>query len=212
MKRIFLPAFLSITLFIFLYWTAAVLTPVAMIEANYQYRRLLRDVFHTSSLRGLILPQFYFDLKGFTAKNKTNGLNIPDIFIDTPVIYNVDPNDEKAYSAALKIGIAHASSTGFPGSGGLGYYFAHSSTPELAGRYNAVFYLLGKLRPGAEIHIWHEGIRYDYQVHHTEITAPADTEFLRRLYPDETVVLQTCWPPGTTSRRLLVFATRNTAN
>jgi LPXTG-site transpeptidase (sortase) family protein len=199
-------AIAAVFLAIFVLWLLSVVLPIATIEVRYQYKKALADVFHVSNIQALIFPQFRLDLKGYTSKYTTNGITIPGIFVDEPVIYNVDPNDSVAYSAALKKGIAHASSTAFPGTGGLGYYFAHSSTPSLVKQFNAVFYLLGKLTPGEEIYIWHEGTRYDYRVYAKQITYPTDLSFLHRTYPEETIVLQTCWPPGTTAQRLLIFA------
>jgi sortase (surface protein transpeptidase) len=40
------------------------------------------------------------------------------------------------------------------------------------------------------------------------VTNPDDVSFLNQPYDQETIVMQTCWPPGTTSQRLLVFAER----
>ncbi len=174
MKNVLLLTITLTFLFIFLYWSLSVLLPVTLVEMNYQRQRILRDVFHTTSIRRLLLPQFNFDLKGFTSKYTTDGITIPAIFLDEPVIYNIDPNEPSKYLPALKKGIAHASSTAFPGVSGVGYYFAHSSTPEYKNQYNAVFYLLGKLKPGDEIYLFHEGVRFDYQVTHQKITEAND--------------------------------------
>ncbi len=208
------PVVVLILAVIFLFWLSSVLLPVLGVELAYQYKKILRDDFGVSDIRGLILPQFHFDFAGTFSKNTVDGITIPAVFIDEPVIYNVDPNDKNAYLSALSRGIAHASSTAFPGSlpaqagGGVGYYFAHSSTPQFVQKYNAVFYLLGKLNAGDQIYIWHRGDRFDYKVTGKKITSSNDLSFLSQTYPAETVVLQTCWPPGTTLERLLVFATR----
>jgi LPXTG-site transpeptidase (sortase) family protein len=205
-------ALAAIFLAVFVLWLLSVVLPVTLIEIRYQYRKVLSDVFHVSDLRGLVSPQFRLDLRGYTSKFTKNGITIPSVFVDEPVMYNVDPNDERAYVEALKHGIAHASSTAFPGqptqagTGGLGYYFAHSSTPSFVRQLNAVFYLLDKVKIDDEVYIWHEGERHDYKVYAKQITAPDDLSFLHRPYDTETIVLQTCWPPGTTSKRLLVFA------
>lgn len=210
LRSLFSPIWISIAaalcLIFFFIWMASVMLPVAAIELGYQYNKFLQTTFNVSDIRGLIMPQFRLDLHGYTSKHTTNGITIPAIFVDEPVIYNIDPNDEKAYTIALKQGIAHASSTNFPGTGGLGYYFAHSSTPTFVKQLNAVFYLLGKLQPGDDVYIWHDKIRADYKVTKTAIIYPNDLSFLKAKYPTETVVLQTCWPPGTSEKRLLVFA------
>jgi LPXTG-site transpeptidase (sortase) family protein len=179
-----------------------------VVEARYQYHQLLTEFFQVSSLRELIIPHFeFFDWRG-ESKYTDYGINIPAIYLDERVVFNVDPHNKPEYTLALTQGIAHASGTAFPDNPGLGYYFAHSTSAEFINQFKAVFYLLGKLKAGDEIFIWHEGKRFEYAVTATEITQPSDVSFLNREYPTETIVLQTCWPPGTTRERLLVFAER----
>lgn len=187
----------------FIVWLVSVVVPVVVVEAKYQSMKVLTGVFGVTSLRGLIIPSFYIQTD---APHKEGAIVIPGLFLDEPVVYNVDPNDESAYTQALRKGIAHASGTGLPGSGGLGYYFAHSSNPQLARQYNAVFYLLGKLERADGVVLWHDGRRYEYKVTHSMITGASDVSFLEKKYEKETIVLQTCWPPGTAAQRLLVFA------
>lgn len=197
------------TLSIFLYWFITVVAPVATVEANYQIKRTLVSAFGVQDLRGLLIPSFRIGIKE-QSKNETGGIVIPSLFLDEPIVFNVDPNNTPAYTEALKKGIAHASSTRLPDTGGIGYYFAHSSSPSMVRQYNAVFYLLGKLNGGEKIIVWHEGKPYHYKVTEKLITIPEDVSFLEPTkYTKETIVLQTCWPPGTTERRLLVFAERN---
>jgi LPXTG-site transpeptidase (sortase) family protein len=192
---------------IFLFWTLTVLLPVASIELTYQLKKTAMASFGTTDLRGFFNPQFRI---GFveTSKYPNGSIVIPSLYMDEPLILNVNPNDEQAYTAALQQGIAHAAGTNMPGRGGLGYYFAHSSTPTLWKQYNAVFYLLGKLKQGQAVSLWYEGQKFDYTVIKHIITDPTDISFLTSPYPRETIVLQTCWPPGTTQKRLLVFAER----
>lgn len=193
----------------FLYWCLATLLPVLFVEIHYQFNHALLTYFKTSDLRGVVLPQFRFIAETNSSKNAQAGITIPSLYLDEPILFNVDPNDQKAYTAALKKGIAHASGTSLPDSGGLGYYFAHSSQAEFVSRYNAVFYLLGKLHKNDLILVWHEGKHYDYSVTNTAVTESSDVTFLHKAYDKETIVLQTCWPPGTTWKRLLVFAERS---
>lgn len=192
---------------IFCWWFFTSIVPIFIVEAKYQYRQSMYQLFGTESLRALLLPQFSFDLAA-RSRYKQYGITIPDIFLDEPVVFNVDPNNESEYTAALKQGIAHASGTSFPDAPGVGYYFAHSSSAEFQSQFNAVFYLLGKLTEGDPVYIWHEGERFDYKVTQTRITDPSDVSFLNQDESGEQIVLQTCWPPGTTQQRLLVFAER----
>jgi sortase A len=183
--------------------------PILIVETNYQYQRVLRDVFHAEDLRSLILPNLTFDKIGLQYRDF--GMEVPKLFLNEPIVFNVDPENSKEYSEALKKGIAHAAGTDLPPYDGLGYYFAHSSSPELRNQYNAIFYLLGKLEQGDTVNLWYHDTKYEYVVTGTKITEPNDTSFLRENYALPTIVLQTCWPPGTTQKRLLVFAERKTA-
>ncbi len=199
---------LSIALiFIFFIWLVNTFLPILVVELKFQSKKILTEQLKIDSLVQLFIPNFSTMSWIGTGKHREFGIYIPSIYIDEPVIFNVNANDEKTYKKALKQGIAHAAGTNFPGSGsGLGYYFAHSSSQEFIAQYNAVFYLLGKLKKGDEIYIWHNKQRYDYQVTETKITKTSEVAFIDQSYSKETIVLQTCWPPGTTSKRLLVFA------
>lgn len=134
---------------------------------------------------------------------------IPKIGASSRVIINVDPSNESEYLAALKQGIAHAKGSVFPGMKGTSFYFAHSTDNFWnVGRYNAVFYLLKDLRVGDDIDLFFNNYRYNYKVTDTKILDPNDVSLLINAQKDseEKIVLQTCWPPGTTWKRLLVIA------
>lgn len=181
-----------------------VLFPILWVELAYHGRLAMQNMFHTTDIRGLILPNFKVNLA--VSQYPDAGITIPSLYINEPIVFNVDPNDERAYTKALSQGIAHASGTGFPGEGKLGYYFAHSSSPAFASRYNAIFYLLNKIQTGDTISVWHNNTEHRYTVYAKRTTNPTDVSFLKQSYDTDTIVLQTCWPPGTTSQRLLVFA------
>jgi sortase A len=109
--------------------------------------------------------------------------------------------------AALQKGVAHAKGTAFPGEGGHIFMFAHSTDYVWnVGTYNAVFYLLYKLEVGDEVNLFYKGTRYVYKVTGKQIVDPSQVEYLTRKTPNELLTLQTCWPPGTTLKRMLVFA------
>lgn len=183
--------------------------PVLFVEARYQYKKVMKEVFHAEDLRSLILPTVNTD--GIGVKYRDFGMQIPKLYLNEPVVFNIDPHQKEVYNDALKKGIAHAAGTDLPEYSGLGYYFAHSSNPELRSQYNAVFYLLGKLEKGDDIYIWYQDTKYEYIVTEIDVTTPDDVRFLSRSYELPTIVLQTCWPPGTTQKRLLIFAERKTA-
>lgn len=177
-----------------------------IVETRYQYKNFLQEFFGVNDVRALIMPQFDFDY--VNTKHPISAMTIPKLYMDEPIIFNVDPQNKEQYMAALKHGIAQAAGTNLPGYPGLGYYFAHSSSAETVSQYNAVFYLLGKLEKGDTVYIWRDGEKHQYEVYDAYVTTPEDLRFLNQDYERETIVLQTCWPAGTTLKRLLVFAKR----
>jgi sortase A len=134
-------------------------------------------------------------------------LFIPKIDAKAKIIPNVDAGDPKAYLQALTQGVAHAAGTNFPGGGKTVYLFSHSTdSPINIARYNAIFYLLGKLQKGDRIIVYFLGKEHVYVVTDKLVTKPNDTSYLTDDGSGERLVLQTCDPPGTTWNRLLVIA------
>jgi sortase A len=72
-----------------------------------------------------------------------------------------------------------------------------------------VFYLLYKLEIDDEIDVYYKGVRYKYRVTGKEIVDPSQTQYLTRKTDTEFLTLQTCWPPGTIAKRMLIFAEPN---
>jgi LPXTG-site transpeptidase (sortase) family protein len=142
------------------------------------------------------------------AKDPAFSLLIPKIGANAKVIPNVDATNEQEFLKALQTGIAHARGSVFPGIVGNTYLFAHSTdTWWHVGRYNAVFYLLKELKPGDEIVVFFENRRYNYTVAESRISDPSEVSLLvNRPTNEQQLILQTCWPPGTTWKRLFVIA------
>lgn len=136
-------------------------------------------------------------------------LIIPKIHAKSRVIPNVDPGNETEYYTALQSGVAHARGTYFPGGDGNIYMFAHSTdSPLNILRYNAVFYLLREVEVEDEVQVYFGGVKHRYTVTDKKIVEPTDISYLTPTNREgkERLILQTCWPPGTTLKRLLVFA------
>jgi len=142
-------------------------------------------------------------------ENTDFSIVVPKIGANAKIIPNVDSANERDYLSALKKGVAHALGTAFPGEGGHIFLFAHSTDYFWnVGAYNAIFYLLGKLEKNDEINIFYKGERYVYKVVDKTIVDPSQVEYLTRKTNREFLTLQTCWPLGTTFKRLLIFAVR----
>lgn len=132
---------------------------------------------------------------------------IPKIGATSAIVANVDTNNEDDYRQALLKGVAHARGTYFPGQGKRIYLFAHSTDFNYnVARYNAVFFLLRNMEAGDKIIVFFADRKYLYEVKQKVIVSANDTSWLSGNSKDEELVLQTCDPPGTTWRRLLVLA------
>jgi len=135
------------------------------------------------------------------------GVVIPKINANAKVIANVDPGNYNQYIEALKHGVAHAAGTVYPGQIGNSFLFAHSvGNFWEVNQWNAVFYLLRELAPGDEVDIFYLGRRYVYVVYDKKVVDPSDVGYISAQANFPMLTLQTCWPPGTTLKRLLVFA------
>ena len=127
--------------------------------------------------------------------------------MNAKVIKNVDPDNPEIYQKVLTKGVAHAKGSGLPGYPGNTFIFAHSATEWLqANRYNAIFYLTNKLEPGDEIDIYYEGSKYRYTVTDKKIISSTDIDYLSSNLNTNQLTLMTCWPPGTTLKRLVILA------
>lgn len=132
---------------------------------------------------------------------------VPKIGANANILKNVTTVDKDLYLESLKQGVAHAEGTAFPGEKGHIFLFAHSTDYVLnVANYNAVFYLLYKLEVDDEVNLFFKGKRYVYRVTGKQIVDPSEVEYLTRKTDSEFLTLQTCWPPGTTFKRQLVFA------
>ncbi|MBI3559408.1 sortase [Candidatus Gottesmanbacteria bacterium] len=135
------------------------------------------------------------------------GMIIPKIGANARIIDNVDANNYEVYIKALQNGVAHAAGSVYPGEVGNAYFFAHSvgNFWEVS-RWNGVFYLLKELAPGDEIDLFYKNKRFTYVVYDKKTVEANDIQYLAIQANFPMLTLQTCWPPGTTLKRLLVFA------
>ena len=135
------------------------------------------------------------------------GIVIAKIGANSKVISLVDPYNNQEYQRALAKGVAHAKGTSFPGQPGNIFIFSHSSVNLFeAGRYNSVFYLLSKMEKGDEVVLFYEKKPYTYQVTGKKVVSKDDVSYLSGKSSEPTLTLMTCWPPGTTLKRLIVEA------
>lgn len=134
-----------------------------------------------------------------------NLLTIPKLNISAPIVYSLS-NTEEDIQKDLENGVAHFNGTVMPGQKGKSLVIGHSATPlNYKGKYGIVFTKLNDLVEGNEIYVYGNGRKLTYRVYKKEITEPI-LKGLDEQTDDSILILMTCWPPGTTWKRLFVYA------
>lgn len=140
-------------------------------------------------------------------KSTKFGVVVEKIGANSVIIPNVDPSNRNQYEKALKQGIAHAKGSVYPGQKGVSFLFSHSTQNAWdVPRYNAIFYLLRELTIGDRIITYFNDVRYDYVVDDKVVVEGNDTSYYNLDTQEPLLIMQTCDPPGTTWKRLLVIA------
>ncbi|MEK7165516.1 MAG: sortase [Patescibacteria group bacterium] len=139
--------------------------------------------------------------------NNDFALIVPKVGINTSVVPGVNPVNRTGYLDALKKGVAHSSTSFLPDQNGTVYLFSHSTNYEwFIDDLNAVFYYLKNIEAGELIVVMYRGNRYTYKIREKKIISPREINYLIPQPGVRTLILQTCWPPGTVSKRMLIFA------
>jgi sortase A len=134
-------------------------------------------------------------------------LEIPSQKITVPIIWT---SDTKFFESDLKNGVVHYPGTPFPGEIGTSYISGHSSNYAwVKGNYNKVFDHLDQLQVGTSFTITvtvagGKQAKLHYVVTKQQEFKPNDpAQFVNTAKSQ--VALSTCWPIGTTARRLVVY-------
>lgn len=134
-------------------------------------------------------------------------LIIPKIAVRTKVLINVDPNKEEEYNSVLSNEAAQAAGSSLPGQKGLIYLFGHSTNSIFnLNFFNPVFYSVKNLEKKDEIALLYQGKLYKYLINDKKIVEANDLSDFQVQPNEEKLILQTCWPPGTSWKRLLLIA------
>lgn len=181
-------------------------SPLIFMEVRYRLSSLLEKQIVVKPTVGFAEIIRRSDIAILEPVNPQFSLVIPKIGLNSEIFANVSLAEKEDYDAFLKKGVAHASGSYFPGQNGTVYLFGHSTDyvwnlPQ----FQAVFYLLKELQEGDRINLFYQGKRYIYEVADKKLVSPTDLSYLKPKSGEEEVILQTCWPPGTTWKRLLVF-------
>jgi LPXTG-site transpeptidase (sortase) family protein len=131
-------------------------------------------------------------------------LNIKDLKITHPS----DALTSEGLLAPLQQGVGHLFS--FPGNDGKVLIYGHSSGYSWdVSQYTRIFRRVNELTPGDRVYLTFDGKMYIYEVTRQNQIDPKDvTPFMGT---GEELILFTCWPPDSTTTRLLVHAKPITA-
>ncbi|GAC1412420.1 MAG: hypothetical protein NVSMB66_1390 [Candidatus Doudnabacteria bacterium] len=134
-------------------------------------------------------------------------IDIPKLNISVPLIWTKDTNN---FDKDLATGVVHYPGTALPGEIGTAYISGHSSNYSWAkGSYNKVFETLDGLKQYDSFSITvtstsNKKVTFHYIVTDKSVYKADDqAQFASR--NKSVVALSTCWPIGTSSKRLVVF-------
>ena len=114
---------------------------------------------------------------------------------------------ESEYNKILDNQAAHALGSSLPGQEGLIYLFGHSTNSIFnVNFFNPVFYSVKNLEKKDQISILYQGKLYTYQINDKKVVEADNLSDLKAEPGEEKLILQTCWPPGTSWKRLLLIA------
>lgn len=133
-------------------------------------------------------------------------ITLPTLGIENlTVTHPKDPLTHAGIIEPLKGGVGHL--FGFPGGGGKVMIYGHSSGyPWDLSAYTRIFRKVNRLAAGDLVHIVYQGQRFTYQVTGKETVHANDLRLFQEEGDEEELILYTCWPPDSTSERLLVHA------
>jgi sortase A len=134
-------------------------------------------------------------------------ISIPSLNINVPLVWTKNTKD---FDNDLKRGVVHYPGTAMPGKIGTSYISGHSSNYAwVKSDYNKIFENLDDLKDGEKFTVTvttSEGkkTKLTYVVKRRGEYAPNDQAQFANT-SQSLVALSTCWPPGTTAKRLVVF-------
>lgn len=141
------------------------------------------------------------------SKTTNYQLIISKINISAPINTSVDGNNKDEYNKSLESGVAQLKGSALPGRDGNVFIFGHSSYfADKPGNFKEIFAKLNDLINGDIIEIQSQQARYIYRVSNKKIVEPNDVSVATQNYALKQLTLMTCWPIGTTDKRLVVIS------
>jgi LPXTG-site transpeptidase (sortase) family protein len=182
-------------------------------KISYWYKTQIKAQAYPTQTQIVIEPNAIVSTGGVVAPPKERNLpvmqenyaKIPVLNIDAPITWRVN-NVPADVTAGLEKGLIHINGTALPGEKGNIYITGHSSNYIWAkGNYNSVFATLDQLIVGDLIYVKFNGETYVYKVSGQKVVVPTDLSVFNQSDQSK-LTLVTCWPIGTSLKRLVVEA------
>lgn len=142
-----------------------------------------------------------------TKVSSENKLIIPKLNVDVPLNFGYDADDAMA---AMNHGVVHYRINGasaYPGEIGNFVVLGHSAGDVYSSnQYKFIFSGLERLEEGDIIYVHYDSTRYTYKMVGREIILPTEVEKLTEPKDVPTLLMVTCWPLGTSQKRLVIHA------
>ncbi|HMR73405.1 MAG TPA: sortase, partial [Candidatus Saccharibacteria bacterium] len=136
-------------------------------------------------------------------------LKIPQVNVEAPIDFSLNPLEESVVQSKLKNGVVHypiAGANARPGEIGNTVILGHSANDVFDdGAYKFVFLHLDRLAIGDTFYIHYAGKRYTYSITEKKVVDPSEVSSLALNNGKPMATLVTCTPPGTALKRLLVI-------
>ena len=140
-------------------------------------------------------------------ENDAFHLTINKLGVNAPIMRGADPTSETSYNRILQKGVAHMVGTAMPGEEkGNIFIYGHSSAYDNP-QYGKIFATLNNLQKGDAVEIYYQDKNYQYEVSGKKVVEEDDLSVLEKTGKEQ-VTLMTCWPIGTSEKRLVVIAER----
>jgi LPXTG-site transpeptidase (sortase) family protein len=189
--------FLAIFLFIFL--ILYFISNYQGLSARIKYQFFSKEINIESLEKGIIKEENSVE----ATYNDT--LVIPKIAVKAPIVWT---KNESEVVEDLQLGVSHYPLTSKPGEKGNILISGHSSNYFWRkGDYNSIFVNFSELKNNDEIFVFYKNKKYNYKVFENKVLSLEESnKEIFRTEEKSILNLVTCWPVGTSWKRLIVKA------
>jgi LPXTG-site transpeptidase (sortase) family protein len=147
------------------------------------------------------------ETEGYEYSEKENSIEIPKIEVTAPLVF-VDSVEIGEIKKGLDLGVVHFADSVLPGQPGQTIILGHSAPPNWPQiKYYWVFVRINELIEGDEVYVFFNNRKYEYTVTRKFILEKGEETPEDPLTNNTNVLLLiSCWPPETGTRRITVEA------